>query len=256
MTPLRFEFSHPDDLEAAIAASPVAYVPLGTYEHHGWHLPVGFDGIKAHGLSMRTAERTGGVVFPTFFYGTGGGHVGYKWTVIPEEAQVRPLLALTLDELVRFGFRVIVLLTGHYAGEQVRMVHALAEEAGIRHPHARFLGLTEPEITTPLPGDRSPGDHAAKYETSIALALDPAWARLDRLTPGRDAAQVTTPETPRREGRQWEPADPLYAIWGEDPRASASAEIGERLVSEIVTRLAERVTAALGEASRCEARGP
>ena len=45
MAPLRYEFSRPDDLEAALAAAPVAYVPLGTYEHHGWLLPVGFDGI-------------------------------------------------------------------------------------------------------------------------------------------------------------------------------------------------------------------
>src|SRR5438093_392223 len=124
----------PDDLEAILAQSPVAFVPLGTYEHHGWHLPVGFDGVKAAALCRRVAERTGGVVLPTFWYGIGGGHVGYKWTMIQTEEQVRPLLAATLDHLARFGFRVVVLLTGHYAGEQVRMVHALAREAQERHP--------------------------------------------------------------------------------------------------------------------------
>jgi creatinine amidohydrolase len=241
----RYEYAHPDDLEAALAAAAVAYVPLGTYEHHGWHLPVGFDAIKAQALCVRTAERTGGIVLPPFYYGTGGGHVGYKWTLMAEEAQLRPLLSATLDHLVRWGCRVIVMLTGHYAGEQVRMVHALAEEAAARHPRARFIGLTEPEISTALPGDRYPGDHAAKYETSIALALAPEWVRLDRLTAGRDGAQVTTPETPRLEGRQYEPGDPLYAIWGADPRSEASAEIGRRLVDEITRRLAERVTEAL-----------
>lgn len=249
MTPLRFVFSHPDDLEATVQQSPVAYVPLGTYEHHGWHLPIGFDGIKAHALCLGAAEQTGGVVLPTFFYGTGGGHVGYKWTVIPDEALVRPLIAATLDHLVRFGFRVVVLLTGHYAGEQVRMVHALAEEAASRYPAARFIGLAEPEITTALPGDSYPGDHAAKYETSIALALAPEWVRLERLTPGRDPAGVTLTETPRREGRQYDPADSLYAIWGEDPRANANAEIGRGLVDEITRRLVERVTQALQESA-------
>jgi creatinine amidohydrolase len=247
MTPLRYEFAHPDDLEAAVQQSPVAYVPLGTYEHHGWHLPVGFDGIKAHALCLGAAERTGGVVLPTFYYGTGGGHVGYKWTVIPDEPLVRPPIAATLDHLARFGFRVVVLLTGHYAGEQVRMVHALAGEAAGRHPTARFIGLTEPEITTALPGDSYPGDHAAKYETSIALALAPAWVRLERLTPGRDPARVTLAETPRREGRQYDPADPLYAIWGDDPGVTASAEIGRGLVDEITRRLVEQVMQALQE---------
>ena len=70
-----------------LAEAPVAFVPLGTFEHHGWHLPVCFDGIKAHALCERVAQRTGGTVLPTFFYGTGGGHVGYKWTLmLPENA--------------------------------------------------------------------------------------------------------------------------------------------------------------------------
>ena len=235
------EYSRPDELEGMLRESPVAYVPLGTYEHHGWHLPVCFDGIKSHRLCLLTAERTGGVVLPPFFYGTGGGHVGYKWTFIVDESRIRALLEETLDGLARSGFRVVVLMTGHYAGEQVRMVHALAVEAAGRCPETTFIGLTEPELTTPEPGDQSRGDHAAKYETSIALALDPEWVRLDWLTPGRDAAQTTLPETPRLEGRQYEPSDPLYAIWGQDPRRHASAELGRRIVEEVTGRLAEQV---------------
>src|SRR5205807_3244291 len=65
----------PDDLEEIVAAAPVAFVPLGTYEHHGWHLPVGFDGVKAQALCGRVAERTGGVVLAQFWYGIGVGGV-------------------------------------------------------------------------------------------------------------------------------------------------------------------------------------
>ena len=78
----RMEEMTPDDLEAVVAKTPVAFVPLGTFEHHGYHLPVCFDGINAHVLCERAAARTGGIVLPTFFYGTGGGHVDYKWTII------------------------------------------------------------------------------------------------------------------------------------------------------------------------------
>ena len=96
-------------------------------------LPVCFDGIKAHALCERVAERTGGTVLPTFFYGTGGGHVGYKWTLIPPEEKIAPLIEATLDHLAKQGFKVVVLLTGHYPREQVSMVHRLAEEAEKRH---------------------------------------------------------------------------------------------------------------------------
>jgi creatinine amidohydrolase len=241
-----WEQLRPDELEVILAEAPVAYLPLGTSEHHGWHLPVGFDGIKADALCRRAAEQTGGVVLPTFWHGIGGGHVGYKWTMIAQEEQVRPLLAMALDHLARFGFRVIVMLTGHYAGEQVKMIHALAEEAAARHPKVTFIGLTEPEISTPARGDRYPGDHAAKYETSIALALNPDWVHLEALTPGRDPNQATLPDTPRHGSEpQWDPEHRLYAIWGQDPSAHASCELGERLVNEIVDRLAAMVDAGL-----------
>ncbi|HOC00361.1 MAG TPA: creatininase family protein [Verrucomicrobiota bacterium] len=238
----RMEEMSPDELERVLDTAPIAFVPVGTFEHHGWHLPVCFDGIKAHALCERVAERTGGTVLPAFFYGTGGGHVGYKWTVMLPEAQIAPLIEATLDHLARQGFQVVVLLTGHYPKEQVDMVHRLAAEAQKRHPKARFIGLTEPEITTAQPGDPYGGDHAAKYETSIALALNPDWVHLGQLTAGRDPNRVTLPETPRNEASTHNPAHPLYAIHGQDPRTTASRDLGEKLVGEIVSRLAERVT--------------
>jgi len=161
------------------------------------------------------------------------------------EAQITPLIEATLDHLARQGFKVVVLLTGHYPKEQVDMVHRLAREAQGRHPHVRFIGLTEPEVTTPQSGDAYGGDHAAKYETSIALALNPSWVRLDQLTAGREPSRVTLPDTPRRDASTHDPAHPLYAIHGQDPRIRASKELGEKLVAEIVSRLAAQVEESL-----------
>jgi creatinine amidohydrolase len=241
----RMEEMSPDELEKVLEQVPIAFVPLGTFEHHGWHLPVCFDAIKAHALCERVALRTGGTVVPTFFYGTGGGHVGYKWTLMLPEVQITPLIEATLDHLARQGFKVVVLLTGHYPQEQVNMVHRLAREAQDRHPRVRFIGLTEPEVTTPQSGDTYGGDHAAKYETSIALALNPEWVRLDQLTAGHEPSRVTLPDTPRKEVATHNPAHPLYAIHGQDPRITASKELGEKLVGEIVSRLASQVEEAL-----------
>jgi creatinine amidohydrolase len=241
----RWELMRPDDLEAVLAEAPIAYVPLGTFEHHGWHLPVCFDADKAHALCLHTAERTGGAVLPSFYYGTGGGHSQFKWSIIAPEDEVRPLIERTLDRLSAFGFRVVVILTGHYPGEQVRLVKALAEEAERRNPATRYLGLAEVEVSTPEPGDAVAGDHAATYETSLALALDPEWVSLDDLRPGRDPAQVALPDSPRGDHDALDPASALYAIGGRDPRVHASPHIGARLVEEIVTRLAAQVETAL-----------
>ena len=43
----RFEELRPNQLERIMAARPVVYWPLGLIEYHGWHLPVGFDRVKA-----------------------------------------------------------------------------------------------------------------------------------------------------------------------------------------------------------------
>jgi len=82
----------------------------------------------------------------------------------------------------------------------------------------------------------------------IVLALNPDWVHLGQLTAGRHPDRVTLPDTPRNEASTHNPAHPLYAIHGQDPRTTASQGLGEKLVGEIVSRLAERVEACLAAA--------
>ena len=65
------------------------------------------------------------------------------------------------------------------------------------------------------------------------------------MTAGHDPAQVTLPDTPRKDASTHDPTHPLYAIHGQDPRTTASKELGEKLVAEIVNRLATKVEHAL-----------
>ena len=106
----------PDDLASAVSETPVAFWPLGLIEHHGWHLPVGFDGLKAERLCIRIAERTGGVLLPPLWWGARGGHSIFKWTHYQAEEAAESTLVTTVQQLIAFGFRVIVLVAGHYPG--------------------------------------------------------------------------------------------------------------------------------------------
>ena len=123
----------------------------------------------------------------------------------------------------------------------------MAADAGRRHPGVKFIGLAEREITTPQPGDRAGGDHAAKYETSIAMAIDPAWVRMDLLNENHVPAKTTLATTPKRDAPSHDPRHPLYAVYGKDPRTEASPELGEKIIAEIVSRLAAKIEAALAE---------
>ena len=59
----------PCEFRARLAARPIAYLPLGTLEWHGEHLPLGSDGIISEGLMCRCAEQFGGIVMPSIHLG-------------------------------------------------------------------------------------------------------------------------------------------------------------------------------------------
>ena len=54
---------------------PVAWLPTGTFEWHSFHLPLGFDGVKAEALCVEAARAIGGFVLPTMFYGDNRGQL-------------------------------------------------------------------------------------------------------------------------------------------------------------------------------------
>lgn len=233
----RYHELRPDELVACRDASPVAFWPLGLLEHHGWHLPVGFDGIKAEHICIRVAERTGGLLFPTMWWGTGGGHGDFLWTHYQPEDAVASMLTTTTRQLITFGFRVIVFLAGHYPWQAFldKCLPTLQEA----YPETLLLWGTEASIG----GEalQLPGDHASREETSYGLALFPELVDLDAMRPGRKASASwpggqAPPEDDWHPGVEFDSDHPLFAQFGEDARL-ASAERGEDGIARLVDHL-------------------
>lgn len=77
--------------------------------------------------------------------------------------------------------------------------------------------------------------------------------KLDRTYMSRQGQPFRMSGTTRVQGHMptvgcHDPTHPLYAIYGQDPRTTASQELGDKLVAEIVSRLADQVNAALAAA--------
>jgi creatinine amidohydrolase len=240
----RYQELRPDELAALVKSSPVAFWPLGLLEHHGWHLPIGLDGLKAEHICMRIAERTGGVILPTMWWGAGGGHGDFMWTHYQPPDASEAILVRTVQQLLHFGFRVLVLLAGHYPWSGLLDRHLATFQQA--HPDVLFLWGTEMDIGGEL---RLPGDHAAREEASYGLALFPQWVDLGALRPGRDASAWPGGQSPsidsRYPGLHYDPADPLFAQLGEDAR-TASAERGEKAIAKLITHLAAKIDGHLG----------
>lgn len=214
----RIECLRPAQIAAALAERSLVWLPLGTIEWHCHHLPVGLDALTAHGLCLRAAEAAGGLVWPALYYGTGGDHGAFPWTVMmPDDSAITALLEHTLRRLADLGVAEAVLFSGHFAEAQLAMIDRIAAawNAGGRAPVVRALAVNRAAI----PG--FPPDHAGLFETTLLDALAPGLSD----TPGLGQA----PDAPER----FDPASPLWGIVGADPRR-APPLAGAALVAAIV----------------------
>jgi creatinine amidohydrolase len=242
-TERRYELLTPVALSLLLHEAPVAYVPVGSLEWHGRHLPVGLDAVKVHRLCLAAAQRTGGVVLPAFFYGTGGGHRHYCWTIMTDTAgALGDLLTLTVARLSEFGFRVMVLITGHYPGDQTDMVQVVAA----RHHRSGIPGVVLPLSDMQLGLGLLERDHAALYETSIMQALDASLVHLENLP---TLAQIPLDTSAGWSDGRHAPEHPLYGIFGQDPR-SCDNQTCRQLLQRILDDLTQRVQVALE--SQCQ----
>lgn len=215
----RMEHLRPAEIEAAMAACPTLLQPIGTVEWHGLHNITGLDALKAQALCIRAAERAGCLVAPPVFGGIGGLDEPHTFVMDPDDGYdsrvVRGWYETLCKEAHRQGFRAMVLLTGHYgAGQQI-----LVRETAVRMSqllHMPVLGT--PEYFLAL-DEGYTGDHAAFFETSLMMELDPDSVRVDRL------ADLKEGESHR-------------GVGGRDPKKYATRSDGARLAEAIVGRLA------------------
>lgn len=237
----RYQELRPAELEAVLAAAPVAFWPLGMLEHHGWHLPIGFDGLKAEELCIRTAAETGGLLLPTMWWASGGGHDAFPWTHYQSPQAVADILVTTTRQLIANGFKVIVLLAGHYPWQQV-----LDEQLpNIATEHSEVLLLWGSEATIGAPRITMEGDHAACEETSFGLYLFPELVDMAALTQNDErSCRWPDRQEPILETRHpsvcYVAADPSFAQAGIDAR-QASAEHGRKNLEPLVQHMVQLI---------------
>ncbi|MFC1717239.1 creatininase family protein [Candidatus Poribacteria bacterium] len=225
----------PQEFCDRIAETPIAYLPLGTLEWHGEHLPLGSDGLQSQGFFQCLAEEVGGIILPMLFLGPDrmqkqNGDELYGMDIchapedrryenqqlhgsaywVPEET-FEAILEAILKQLRRAGFRIVV---GHGHGPSTSFFRDHAEEWKDKFG-LECLTCWGSEYDREGLGIQV--DHAAMNETSLVMALRPELVQMDRLPSDLD---------------NW----PL-AIGGKDPRVYASPEMGQKAISLQMERM-------------------
>ncbi|MDP6961748.1 MAG: creatininase family protein, partial [Dehalococcoidia bacterium] len=140
------------------------------------------------------------------------------------------------EQLIQFGFQVLVLMAGHYPWQSILNQQLPQLEA--KYPNVFFLAGTEANI-----GEESikiGGDHAAKEETAYGLALFPEFVDQSTLRSGRDQTvwpnNAPPPADRRHPGVEFDSNEPMFAQMGE-PADQATAAHGEQALTQIVDYL-------------------
>lgn len=209
----QFELLLPWQLRAILAKRAIAYIPLGTYEWHGEHLPIGLDSLTSHGICLRAAAKDGGVVLPPHYYSVGGGHGHYPWTIIKSEPdEIEAQLNFTLQRLESFGFKLAVLFSGHFPDTQLDMIDRVAFNWNKQDTAMKVFATAVNRIE----GLSFGPDHAGIFETTLLAALRPDLVRLDRL---KSLAEAPLPKSEDDFGEvRHDPNHPIYGVFGPDPR--------------------------------------
>ena len=205
---VRYELMRPAEVIRRREACPLAYLPMGPVEWHGWHNPLGLDGIKVHELCLRAARKGGGLVFPVMWYGEHReSHLAEanrparsrvaQAMKLPEEnvaegcmggetvgAQAKLFIDLvfhTLYQLRSLGFEAVFLVAGHGPLlPYITLVTDLFERrTGVKvaaeHTGRMVEGFVE--------------GHGGRLETGVILATRPELVDLSQLPDG-DPGQI------------------------------------------------------------------
>ena len=226
---VRYHLLRPGQIVARRQACPAVFIPIGTLEWHGSHNPVGADTLQAEGLAHLCAQKGGGLVFPPLYYGESRSEALMEanagdrdliaegmglspdnfsperqpFTATEQALNYHKLLIHILAEAESLGFRVGVLVAGHYP----LIDHARAAVLQFnQREYSKGQGmLAWAFVDYLLVEDQydGAGDHAGGWETSHLMALQPQTVDLDLLPPkgerlvgvsGRMAPQDATPD--------------------------------------------------------------
>jgi creatinine amidohydrolase len=268
MRKVQFEEMFPWEFAQALAEAPIGYLPLGVLEWHGEHNAVGLDTLKAHAICIEAARKSGGIVLPPVYwaadsredlpdgdYVTGGVESGERYHVPGSMYWVRPrtyynLLLDIYEAMRRRGFRVIVVVAGHWSGPTVAIIRKTGKEFLASHPEMRWTVIIDYLLAGGLP---YPHEHAAGGETSLLMAIRPDLVDLGKDLETDGALREFYAGQPAHLQRRRVTPNKYIGVLvaaehgANDPETTASAERGQALLQAISDNLAAQARVLLAD---------
>lgn len=225
-----------EEFSAGVQTCRTVYIPFGSVEEHGSHLPLSTDTIEAYEVGKRAAERIPLFVAPPIYYGCCRSTSRHPGTISISTATLKSLLKDIVRSLHSHGLKNFIALTGHAGGSHRMALQDAGEELILEIPDINMAVVTEYDLAKESGAHliETRGDaHAGEIETSRIMHSHP------HLVKGSAPAEY--PSFPTgilvRDKRSFWPG----GVWG-DP-GKASAEKGKILESLVADKVVELVKA-------------
>ncbi|MBS9475696.1 creatininase [Ancylobacter radicis] len=249
------ELSWPE-FAAKIAAGAPVFLPLGSTEQHGPHLPLNVDVTLPTGVCERVAREVGGIVAPTVNYGCksmprSGGGEAFPGTLSLDAHTFALVLRDVIRNLGRQGVRRLVVLNGHYENlwpsvEGLDLgLRELARDGitDMQVMRLEYWDFAQRGTLDALFPDGFPGidlEHASLLETSLMLVLRPDLVEMDKVPTDGPATFPPYDKFPVPADFGLPPSGVLAVATG------STAEKGELLMADYVTYISAAIRKEFG----------
>lgn len=220
------------DFEDGLKRTRTVYIPFGSVEEHGYHLPLSTDTIQAYEVGKRAAELIPLFVAPPVHYGCCRSTSCHPGTITITTATLKALLKDIVRSFHSHGMLNFIVLTGHAGGSHRMALQDAGEELIAEIPDIRMAVVTEYDLAKDAGRElvETAGDaHAGEIETSRIMHSHP---RLVTGTGEREFPTFPTGILVRNKRRFWP-----NGVWG-DP-TKASAEKGRKLEALVAAKVVE-----------------
>jgi len=222
------------EFEEGLTRTRTAYLPFGSVEEHGAHLPLSTDTIHAYEVGKKAAQQIPLFVAPPVPYGNCRSTSGHPGTISIRTVTLKAILKDIVRSLRSQGIRNFVVLTGHAGGSHRQALQDAGEELLAELPEIRMAVVTEYDLAAREGRGiiETAGDaHAGEIETSRILHSHP---HLVKGTSPEEYPSFPVGILVRNKRAYWP-----GGVWG-DP-GKATAEKGRRLEELVVAKVVELV---------------
>jgi creatinine amidohydrolase len=169
------------EAEEAAKKGAVVILPVGSLEEHGKHLPLSTDSLQPEYIAVEVAKKIGCLVAPAIRYGICPETRNFPGTISVSFDSLHGMARDVLDEMVRQGFRRLIVLSGHAGSLHMAALKLAARDVLDKYEEQteqralRIVVLCDYDFAYELRSkqfDERDG-HGGEIETSRILAIRP-----------------------------------------------------------------------------------